>query len=69
MLSGYIAYLPLRLSTLTHYLAESLTEIRHDVTDTPVARIFSRTPSRRLSAVGEQSDTGATVSLVFLEVS
>jgi molybdenum cofactor sulfurtransferase len=69
MLSGYIAYLPLRLSTLTHYLAESLMEVRHDAACTPVARILSRTPGRILSAVGEQSDTGSTVSLVFLEVS
>ena len=69
MLSGYIDYLPLRLSALTHYLAESLMEIRHDVTYTPVARILSRTPGKRLSAVGEQSDTGSTVSVVFLEVS
>lgn len=69
MLSGHISYLPLRLSTLTHYLVESLGEIRHDATSTPVALILSRRPGRRLSAVGEQSDTGATVSLVFLEVS
>jgi len=69
MLSGYIAYLPLRLTTLTHYLVESLMEIRHDVACTPVARILSRMPGRRLSAVGEQSETGATVSLIFLGVS
>jgi len=68
MLSRYVPYLPLRLSSLMHYLAESLTEITHDVAQTPVARILSRTPGRRLSAVGEQSDTGSTVSLNFLEV-
>ena len=68
MLSRYIAYLPLRLSTLTRYLVESLTEIKHDVARTPVVRILSRTPGERLSAVGEQSDTGSTVSLIFLEV-
>jgi len=68
MLSRYAPYLPLRLSSLTHYLAESLTEIKHDAARTPVAHILSRTPGRRLSAVGEQSDTGSTVSLNFLEV-
>jgi selenocysteine lyase/cysteine desulfurase len=69
ILSRYIAYLPLRLSTLMHYLVGSLTEIKHDVARTPVARILSRTPGQRLSVVGEQSDTGSTVSLIFLEVS
>ena len=68
MLSQYIPYLPLRLSTLIHYLVESLTEIRHDVACTPVARILSRIPSQRLSTVGEQSDAGSMVSLIFLEV-
>jgi molybdenum cofactor sulfurtransferase len=43
-------------------------EIKHDVTRTPVAHILSRMPGQRLSAVGEQSDTGSTVSLIFLEV-
>ena len=68
MLSQYIPYLPLRLSSLTHYLVRSLTEIRHDAACTPVARILSRPPGQKLSAVGDQSDTGSTVSLIFLEV-
>ncbi|KAF9649500.1 PLP-dependent transferase [Thelephora ganbajun] len=67
ILSRYIAYLPLRLSILTHYLAGSLAEIKHDVNCTPVAHILSRIPKQRLTAVGEQSDTGSTVSLIFLE--
>jgi len=69
MLSGYIPYLPLRLSTLARYLVDSLAAIRHDAASTPVALILSRRPGQRLSAVGEQSDTGSTVSLVFLEPS
>ena len=68
MLSQYIDYLPLRLSILTHYLAGSLTKIKHDVAGTPVAQIASRRPGKRLSGVGEQSETGSTVSLIFLEV-
>jgi len=69
MLSRYIPYLPLRLSTLLHYLVGSLSEVTHDVTCTPVARVLSRIPGQRLSAVGEQCETGSTVSLIFLEVS
>lgn len=69
MLSQYIDYLPLRLSTLTHYLVGSMTKIKHDVLGTPVAQIVSRRPGKRPSAVGEQSETGSTVSLIFLEVS
>jgi len=68
MLSQYVSYLPLRLSTLLHYLVESLAEVKHDVARTPVARILSRVPGQRLSAVGERCETGSTVSLVFLEV-
>ena len=68
MLSRYIPYLPLRLSALTHYFVGSLMEIKHDVAGTPVVHVLSRKPGRRLSAVGEQSDTGSTVSLIFLEV-
>ena len=67
-LSRYIDYLPLRLSTLVRYLVESLTEIQHDIARTPVARVLSRVPGQRLSTIGEQSDTGSTVSLIFLEV-
>jgi len=69
MLSRYVSYLPLRLSSLTHYLAETLAEIKHDVARTPVARVLSRPPGRRPSAIGEQSDTGSIVSLIFLEPS
>jgi molybdenum cofactor sulfurtransferase len=69
VLSRYIPYLPLRLSTLTHHLVGSLMEIKHDVTCTPVARVLSRMPGQRPSALDEQSDTGSTVSLIFLEVS
>lgn len=69
MLSRYIDLLPLRLSALTHYLVNSLTATRHDTTGTPVARIVSRKPGRRPTRVGEQSETGAMVALIFLEPS
>jgi len=65
-LSAYLPFLPLRLSCLMHHLLGSLTALQHDTTGTPIVRILSRTPLRRLRAVGEQSDTGSVVSLIFL---
>ncbi|KAF7341555.1 Molybdenum cofactor sulfurase [Mycena sanguinolenta] len=65
-LSAYMPFLPLRLSTLLHYLASSLSKLRHDKTDTPVVRILSALPSRRLTSVGAQSDVGSILSLLFL---
>lgn len=67
-LSAYLPFLPLRLSTLTHYLVHSLAEFRHDATGTPVARVLSRIPSKPAKAVGEQAETGSVISLVFLSV-
>ena len=68
-LSAYLPFLPLRLSTLTHFLTSSLSRLRHEKTGHPVVRILSKLPSRRLKFVGEQADTGSTVSLIFLSVS
>ena len=68
-LSAYLPFLPLRLSCLMHHLIGALSVLRHDSAATPVVRILSRTPTRRLRAVGEQSDTGSVVSLIFLQVS
>jgi len=68
-LSAYMPFLPLRLSSLTHFLTKSLSHLRHNGTDAPVARIVSRLPTRRLRSVGEQSDTGSTISFIFLSVS
>ncbi|KAG2043958.1 PLP-dependent transferase [Suillus americanus] len=65
-LSAYLPFLPLRLSCLTHYLVASLSRLRHDSTGTPVVRILSKLPSRRLKSVGEQCDSGSTISLIFL---
>ncbi|KAH9925703.1 PLP-dependent transferase [Amylocystis lapponica] len=65
-LSAYLPFLPLRLSSLMHHLVASLAHLRHDTTATPVVRILSRTPTRHLRAVGEQSDTGSIVALIFL---
>ncbi|KAJ7935402.1 PLP-dependent transferase, partial [Mycena leptocephala] len=67
-LSAYLPFLPLRLSCLMHYLVSSLSKLRHD-TGTPAVRILSATPSRRLKSVGDQSDTGSIISLIFLDPS
>lgn len=68
-LSAYLPFLPLRLSSLTRHLITSLSELRHDSTDTPVVQILSRRPTKDVRTIGEQSDTGSTVSLLFLSVS
>ncbi|KAG1737833.1 PLP-dependent transferase [Suillus paluster] len=68
-LSAYLPFLPLRLSCLTHYLVASLSRLRHDSAGTPVVKILSRLPSRQLKSVGEQADSGSTISLIFLSAS
>ncbi|KAG1903434.1 PLP-dependent transferase [Suillus fuscotomentosus] len=68
-LSVYLPFLPLRLSCLTHYLVTSLSRLRHDSTGTPVVNILSKLPSRRLKSIGEQGDSGSTISLIFLSPS
>ncbi|KAI0326066.1 PLP-dependent transferase [Cubamyces sp. BRFM 1775] len=65
-LSAYLPFLPLRLSSLTRHLITSLSELRHDSTGTPVVQILSRRPGKTVKAVGEQSDTGSVVALLFL---
>ncbi|KAG6856750.1 hypothetical protein H0H87_001094 [Tephrocybe sp. NHM501043] len=65
-LSAYLPFLPLRLSSLLHYLINSLSLLRHDATGKPVVRILSRVPTRRLRSVGDQTETGSMVSLIFL---
>ncbi|KAF8557922.1 PLP-dependent transferase [Imleria badia] len=65
-LSAYLPFLPLRLSCLMHFLTSSMAEIRHDTNGMPVVKILSKLPSRRLKSIGEQSDTGSTVSFVIL---
>ncbi|TFK65561.1 PLP-dependent transferase [Pluteus cervinus] len=66
-LSAYLPFLPLRLSSLLHYLIVSLSALRHDTTGGPVVRILSRVPARKLKSIGDKADTGSLVSLVFLE--
>lgn len=68
-LSAYLPFLPLRLNILSRYLIDTLNTIRHETSDSPVVRVLSRIPSARLRSVGEQSDTGSVISLVFLAVS
>jgi len=43
-----------------------MAELRHDTNGTPVVKILSKLPSRRLKSIGEQSDTGSTVSFIIL---
>jgi len=49
-----------------HYLVSSLSSLRYPRTGTPVVRITSQLPSKRLTRVGDKSDTGSTASLIFL---
>ncbi|ESK87857.1 cysteine desulfurase [Moniliophthora roreri MCA 2997] len=65
LLSAYLPFLPVRLSCLTHYLVTSLAKLRHEITDIPVVRVLSRRPRKRPRSIGEQSDTGSTVSVIF----
>ncbi|KAJ7198466.1 methyltransferase type 11 [Mycena pura] len=64
-LSAYLPFLPLRLSCLMRCLVSGLTKLRHE-NGAPTVRILSATPMRRLTSVGEQSDTGSLISLLFL---
>ncbi|TFK44965.1 PLP-dependent transferase [Crucibulum laeve] len=66
-LSAYLPFLPLRLSSLLSYLIDSLSKLCHDVSGTKVVQILSRTPAKRLRSVGEQSDTGSIISLIFID--
>ncbi|KAH0828956.1 methyltransferase type 11 [Lanmaoa asiatica] len=68
-LSAYLPFLPLRLSCLMHFLTSSMAGLRHDTNGTPVVKILSKLPHQRLKSVGEQSDTGSTVSFIILSVS
>ncbi|KAH9846482.1 PLP-dependent transferase [Lenzites betulinus] len=68
-LSAYLPFLPLRLSSLTRHLITSLSDLRHDREGTPVVQILSRQPTKVVKTVGEQSDTGSVVALLFLSPS
>ncbi|KAF8234407.1 PLP-dependent transferase [Tricholoma matsutake] len=66
-LSAYLPFLPMRLSSLLHFLISSLSRLRHDTNEAPVVRILSRLPARRVKNIGAQADTGSMVSLIFLQ--
>jgi hypothetical protein len=51
-----------------HFLTTTLAELRHDTSKRPIVQIISRLPGRKLKSVGEQADTGSTVSLLFYGV-
>jgi len=65
-LSAYLPFLPVRLSSLLPYLVSSLSQLRHDTTGSPVVKVLSKIPSKRIRSVGEQSDAGFLISLLFL---
>ncbi|KAJ7222167.1 methyltransferase type 11 [Mycena pura] len=67
-LSACLPFLPLRLSCLMHFLVSGLSKLRHE-NGAQAVRILSATPKRRLTSVGEQSDTGSLISLLFLSPS
>jgi len=67
-LSVCLPFLPLRLSCLMHFLVSGLSKLRHE-NGAQAVRILSATPKRRLTSVGEQSDTGSLISLLFLSPS
>ena len=67
-LVAYLPFIPLRLTTLLNYIATSINAIRHDVADTPVVRILSRLPTRRMKSLNDKAETGSIISLVFLTV-
>lgn len=70
LLSGYLPFLPLRLTCLMHYLTTALSRLRHDSSGTPVVRILSQLPDQRIRHVGDQTGAfGSTVSLLFLSPS
>ncbi|KAL0575562.1 hypothetical protein V5O48_006406 [Marasmius crinis-equi] len=64
-LSAYLPFLPMRLWCLTDFAVKALSRLRHESTGIPVVRILSRRPTNRVSAIGEQSETGSTISLIF----
>ncbi|KAI0800127.1 PLP-dependent transferase [Fomes fomentarius] len=64
-LSAFLPFLPLRLSSLTRHLITSLSELQHESNGAPVVDILSRRPMKDVRMVGEQSDTGSVVALLF----
>ncbi|KAG7091310.1 hypothetical protein E1B28_010355 [Marasmius oreades] len=64
-LSAYLPFLPLRLSCLTDYTVKALSRLRHGPTGIPIVRILSRRPTNRIKSIGEQSETGSIISLIF----
>lgn len=64
-LSGYQPFLPLRLSCLLHYLVDELQQSHHP-DGSPLVRVLSRRPTSRVRRVGEESDTGFSLSFQYL---
>jgi molybdenum cofactor sulfurtransferase len=64
----YLPFLPVRLSTLLHYLSRSLSELRHPSTGGPAASILSHLPSEPVKYIGEASSAGFVLSFLFLDV-
>lgn len=68
-LRPYLPFLSVRLSSLLHHLARSLSDIRHPSTDSPVTSILSHLPSEPVKYIGETSSAGFVLSFLFLDVS
>jgi molybdenum cofactor sulfurtransferase len=66
LLRSYLPLLPVRLSTLLHYLATSLSELRYP-TGTPVACILSHMSPEPTKQIGDASPAGFVLSFLFLD--
>lgn len=64
-LSAYLPFLPMRLSCLTDYAVTALARLRYKSTGIPVVRILSRRPTTLIRSIGERSETGSIIALIF----
>jgi hypothetical protein len=69
VLRSYLPILPIRLSTLLHYLVQTLSELKHSTSGTPVVRILSHAPIDTVKHIGDASSAGFLASILFLDVS
>jgi molybdenum cofactor sulfurtransferase len=66
--SLYLPFLPSRLSALTHYLESYLASLKHASTGMTAVKVLSARPQSCVRKIGDQSDTGSTISFLFLDV-
>jgi hypothetical protein len=58
-----------RLSSLLHYVVQSLQTISHPVNGSPVVHVLSHVPEERVTKVGQTSSAGFIVSFTLFDVS